>query len=94
MVHPQTECVRFPPRIGSEPYLASRACAFMALPGRRRSRLKARGTSAEISGSAAAAMTGLLVVAVSIRIAYTARSQAGPEPGTERSFLGIFGGYG
>jgi hypothetical protein len=37
--------------------------------------LKAWGTFAEISGSAAAALTGLLFVAVSIRIAYIARSQ-------------------
>lgn len=37
--------------------------------------MKAWGTFAEISGSAAAALTGLLFVAVSIRIAYIARSQ-------------------
>ena len=38
-------------------------------------RLKAWDTSAEISGSAAATLTGLLFVAVSIRIASIARSQ-------------------
>jgi hypothetical protein len=43
--------------------------------GRRRIRLEAWGTFAEISGSAAAALTGLLFVAVSIRITYIARSQ-------------------
>jgi hypothetical protein len=37
--------------------------------------LKAWDTFAEISGSAAAALTGLLFVAVSIRITYIARSQ-------------------
>jgi hypothetical protein len=43
--------------------------------GRRRIRLEAWGTFAEICGSAAAALTGLLFVAVSIRITYIARSQ-------------------
>ena len=47
----------------------------MVLPGRRRIRLEAWYTFAEISGSAAAALTGLLFVAVSIRITYIARSQ-------------------
>ena len=37
--------------------------------------MEAWGTFAEISGSAAAALTGLLFVAVSIRITYIARSQ-------------------
>ena len=39
----------------------------MVLPGRRRIHLEAWYTFAEISGSAAAALTGLLFVAVSIR---------------------------
>jgi hypothetical protein len=43
--------------------------------GRRRIRLEAWDTFAETSGSAAAALTGLLFVAVSIRIIYIARSQ-------------------
>jgi hypothetical protein len=47
----------------------------MVLPGRQRIRLEACYTFAEISGSAAAALTGLLFVAVSIRITYIARSQ-------------------
>ena len=44
-------------------------------PGRRGSHLKSWDTFAEICGGAAATMTGLLFVAVSIRIASIARSQ-------------------
>jgi hypothetical protein len=70
-----TEGMRFPPETCQSRILAPRAGPFMVLRGRWRIRLQAWDTFAEICGSAAAALTGLLFVAVSIRIAYIARSQ-------------------
>ena len=72
----QAEGVRFPPRNVSEPYPPGKSpCVHGLVWADGGIRLEAWDTFAEISGSAAAALTGLLFVAVSIRITYIARSQ-------------------
>jgi hypothetical protein len=81
--------MRFRPGTRQSRILAARAPALMVLQGRWRIRLEAWDTFAEISGSAAAALTGLLFVAVSIRIAYIARSQELRNRAAQT--LGLFG---
>jgi len=76
MANPQTEGVRFPPRSGSGPHPRGKSrCVHRPVWAAGGIRLEAWGTFAEISGSASRRTDRPLFVAVSIRIAYIARSQ-------------------